>query len=93
MSENKKITIDVTQAQHGRLKSVSKAMNVTQQELLSVIIDLTLSNLESIRPHVLKYVQKRDQEAERQREIKAKAERLISSLSPEELERLLAGRL
>lgn len=89
----KKITIDCTPVQHAKLKSHSKAMNVTQQELLSVIIDLTLNNIESIRPHVVKYTQKRDAEIERQREIRAKAEKLVSSLSPDELERLLSGRL
>lgn len=89
----KKITIDCTPVQHAKLKAHSKAMNVTQQELLSVILDLTMNNIESIRPHVVKYAKQRDAEAEKQREIKAKAERLISSLSPEELERLLAGRL
>lgn len=93
MSEviNKKITMDVTTVQHRRVRDASKLMNVTQQELLGIIIDLTLTNIEGIRPHVAKYVQRRDAEILKQKELQQKAERLIASLSPDKLEKLLTG--
>lgn len=95
MSEviNKKITMDVTTVQHRRVRDASKLMNVTQQELLGIIIDLTLTNIEGIRPHVAKYVQRRDAEALKQKELQQKAEKLIASLSPDKLEKLLTGEL
>ncbi len=95
MSEviNKKITMDVTTVQHRRVRDASKLMNVTQQELLGIIIDLTLTNIEGIRPHVAKYVQRRDAEILKQKELQQKAERLIASLSPDKLEKLLTGEL
>ena len=95
MSEviNKKITMDVTTVQHRRVRDASKLMNVTQQELLGIIIDLTLTNIEGTRPHVAKYVQRRDAEILKQKELQQKAERLIASLSPDKLEKLLTGEL
>lgn len=95
MSEviNKKITMDVTTVQHRRVRDASKLMNVTQQELLGIIIDLTLTNIEGIRPHVAKYVQRRDAEILKQKELQQKAERLIASLSADKLEKLLTGEL
>ena len=95
MSEviNKKITMDVTTVQHRRVRDASKLMNVTPQELLGIIIDLTLTNIEGIRPHVAKYVQRRDAEILKQKELQQKAERLIASLSPDKLEKLLTGEL
>lgn len=95
MSEviNKKITMDVTTVQHRRVRDASKLMNVTQQELLGIIIDLTLTNIEGIRPHVAKYVQRRDAEILKQKELQQKAELLIASLSPDKLEKLLTGEL
>lgn len=95
MSEviNKKITMDVTTVQHRRVRDASKLMNVTQQELLGIIIDLTLTNIEGIRPHVAKYVQRRDAEILKQKELQKKAERLVASLSPDKLEKLLTGEL
>ena len=95
MSEviNKKITMDVTTVQHRRVRDASKLMNVTQQELLGIIIDLTLTNIDGIRPHVAKYVQRRDAEALKQKELQQKAERLIASLSADKLEKLLTGEL
>lgn len=88
---NKKITMDVTTVQHRRVRDAAKLMNVTQQELLGIIIDLTLTNIEGIRPHVAKYVQRRDAEALKQKELQQKAERLIASLSADKLEKLLTG--
>lgn len=95
MSEviNKKITMDVTTVQHRRVRDASKLMNVTQQELLGIIIDLTLTNIEGIRPHVAKYVQRRYAEILKQKELQQKAEKLIASLSPDKLEKLLTGEL
>ena len=90
---NKKITMDVTTVQHRRVRDAAKLMNVTQQELLGIIIDLTLTNIEGIRPHVAKYVQRRDAEALKQKELQQKAERLIASLSADKLEKLLTGEL
>lgn len=90
---NKKVTMDVTPAQHRKLKDATKSMDVTQQELLGIIIDLTLTNIESVRPHVIKYVQRRDAEAQKNKEREAKAKQLISQLTEEQLEKLLAGQL
>ena len=90
---NKKITMDVTTVQHRRVRDAAKLMNVTQQELLGIIIDLTLTNIDGIRPHVAKYVQRRDAEALKQKELQQKAERLIASLSADKLEKLLTGEL
>lgn len=90
---NKKITMDVTTVQHRRVRDAAKLMNVTKQELLGIIIDLTLTNIDGIRPHVAKYVQRRDAEALKQKELQQKAERLIASLSADKLEKLLTGEL
>ena len=90
---SKKITMDVTSIQHRRVRDAAKQMSVTQQELLGIIIDLTLTNIDGIRPHVAKYVQRRDAEVLKQKELQQRAERLIALLSPDKLERLLTGEL
>lgn len=88
---SKKVTMDVTNIQHRKLRDATKSMNVTQQELLGIIIDLTLTNPDGIRPHVAKYVQRRDAEALKQKELQKKASELISTLSEEQLMRLMSG--
>lgn len=94
MSEiTKKLTFDVTPLQHRRLKESSKTLNITQQELVGIIIDLTLTNLEGIKPHVQRYLQKKMAEENKRKELEKKAQELIAKLSDEQMADLLAGRL
>lgn len=91
--EVKKLTFDVTPLQHKRLKDSSKILDITQQELVGVIIDLTLTNLESIKPHVLRYKQRKEAEENKRKDVEKKAQALIASLSEEQIADLLAGKL
>lgn len=89
----KRVTIEVSNQQHKRLKDACERFDTTQPELIGYLIDITLTNPDVVKKQVDALVAKRKQEEAKNRETEEKAKRLINSLSPEALTRLLAGEI
>lgn len=87
----KRVTLDLTPTRHRILKEGSKKLGLTQQECLSLIVDLTMTNPETIRKHAEQYLKKKAAEEKAEQELQDKAKRLVSQLSPEQIAKLLAG--
>ena len=78
MSGTKRVTLDLTSSQHKKLKDGSKSLGLTQQEALSLIVDLTMSNPETIRQHADRFLRKKKAEEQKAKDMDDKAKRLIS---------------
>jgi len=89
----KRVTLEVTPAQHRKLRDASAKFDTTQAELLGYLIDITLTNTDVVRTAVEAQVRKRKLEEERARQTEDKAKQLVSSLPPETLAKLLSGEL
>lgn len=87
----KRVTLEVTPAQHRKLLDASAKFDTTQAELLGYLIDITLTNTDVVKTAVEAQVRKRKLEEERARQTEEQAKQLISTLSPEALARLLSG--
>lgn len=90
---SKRVTLDISPSQHRKLRDSAKSSGISQQELLALIIDLTLSSTETIKPHIERFLLRKQAEERRAKELERKAKDLISSLSEEQLEALLSGKL
>lgn len=87
----KRITLEITPAQHQRLKNACDRFETTQVELLGYIIDITLANSDVVKAPVEAMVKKRKLEEAKAREIEEKTRRFIDSLPADTLERILSG--
>ncbi|MGI1988711.1 hypothetical protein [Shewanella glacialipiscicola] len=90
---SKRVTLDLTLPQHRKLRDAAKSSNINQQDLLALIIDLTLSSPETIKPHIERFVARKQAEERKQKDLERKAKDLISNLNEEQLEALLSGKL
>ena len=92
-TEEKRITLKLTQKRHDFIRSMSKPNDVTQEELMGIIIDVISVNPKAIQPHIERFKKKRDYEKQRQKELEARATRLLSTLTEEQQAKLLSGSL
>ena len=90
-TEIKRVTLEVSPAQHRKLRDACSKFDTTQAELLGYLIDITLSNTDVVKAAVESMVRKRKIEEERQRQNEDKAKQLVSALPPEVLAKLLSG--
>lgn len=87
----KRVTLEVTDDQHRKLRLAAKQFDITQQDLMGLLIDITLTNTETVRKPIEAYVRKKKIEEEKVRQLEEKTKSVLSMLKPEQLERLLSG--
>ncbi len=75
----KRVTLEVTDDQHRKLRLAAKQF------------DITLTNTETVRKPIEAYVRKKKIEEEKARQLEEKTKSVLSMLKPEQLERLLNG--
>lgn len=93
MTEVKRVTLKISTAQHKAIKGMSRPNDLTQEELLGLMIDVITANPKAIEPHIARYKARRAAEQQRQKEMANKAANLVNSLPPELQEKLLSGAL
>jgi hypothetical protein len=89
----KRVTLEINEAQHRRLRAASSMFSVTQQDLLGLLIDITLTNPETIRKPVEIFVRRKKAEEEKARQLEDRAKNFISRLSQDQQDKLLSGEL
>lgn len=88
---SKRVTLDLDLVSHKKLRNASKSFQLTQQDLLTLIVDLTLGNPEAIRPHAERFRKRKEAEEQRKLDMERKAQDLLSKLTPEQQNKLLSG--
>lgn len=89
----KRVTLDLDASRHGRLIDAAKKFGLTQQDLMVLVFDLTLTNLPAIAPHVERFKKRKEAEKARQEALEKQAKLLIERLTPEQQSQLLSGSL
>lgn len=89
----KRVTLEINEVQHRRLRAASSMFNITQQDLLGLLIDITLTNPETIRKPAEIFVRRNKAEEEKARHLEDRAKNLLSRLTQEQQDKLLAGEL
>lgn len=92
-SQSKRVTLDLEMSGHKKLRTAAKTFGITQQELLALIVDLTLSNLDTIRPHAERFKKRKDAEVNKRADMHNKAMSLLAKMTPEQQEKLLSGQV
>lgn len=89
--QSKRVTLDLDIAGHKKLRTAAKTFGINQQELLALIVDLTLSNLDTIRPHAERFRKRKEAEEQKRIDMERKAQALLAKMTPEMQEKLLSG--
>lgn len=87
----KRVTLDLDMRGHKKLREAAKMFDLTQQELLVLVVELTLTNPETIRAHAERYKRRKEAEEARKEDMNKKAKMLLEQLTPEQQAKLLSG--
>ena len=92
-NDEKRVTLKVIEKQHAFIRKMSKPNDVTQEELLGLMIDVLAANPKAIEPYIERFRKRKIMDLQRKKDIETKAANLVSSLTPEMQEKLLSGAL
>lgn len=85
-SQEKRITLGISNAAHNRLRQLTQKFDVTQTEILNITLERMTP--EALEVPVKAYKAKMEAEAERARQTREAAEKLVVNLSSEQMNKI-----